>query len=858
MTGERETGQWDWRELGSNALVLVALASLAVTQPVLDLFGRNPEFFVAGDQSSLQIVLFGVVVTLLVPVFAIGVEIAATAARPRAGVVAHRVLVGLLATGFGLTLARELGFDRTVIVAAVALVVAGVVTSAETLVPGARRLLRYLAPASLLFLAFFLFASDSADLIWSSEADAVGSDQVGSALDAPLVVLQLDEFPVSSLLRTDGTINEERYPNFARLAGSSTWFRNASAVSYGTTTSVPSVVTGLMPEADRLPTSADHPRNLFTLLGNSHEMRVHEPVTDLCPSTVCAQDVLPAASAGGADVSGGGSSLFDVLSDAAVVYGHATLPAGFRSSLPDIDHSWGGFLDDVEPAPPASSRAADPVEVAAPEPGEQQDPLAFVTEWLEQGADTRAPPAQAATVQNLIAGLGPGPTVHYAHVLLPHFPWQLSPEGYRYSAEAGSEGFEERARWTENPDPVRQGLQRHLLQVGYLDALIGEMIDRLEEQGVWEDAMVVITADHGTAFVPGEPQREPTEGTLDEIYRVPLLIKFPGQDSGEIRDDNALLIDVLPTIVDALDLEIDWEFDGRSLLDDSQEPPTTKPVLGPDGLDTIPVSFDGVLDVVRRNDDVLGGVDGGWDEVIGLGGHGESVGDPVAELDPSGEAGLTVHLDQQEQFADVDLEGGFLPLLVTGRVDPSAGHRVPSELLLAVNGTVAGTAVDLGGGDDRSFSALLSPGSFREGANLVEALIPVGAAIRPATVAGGEGWTVEDGRLLAGDRSLPLTTPDESHRLQVEAVLNDGQALAVTGWAAGSGDAAEVVVVMADGHQLGAATIRERPDLEAFGTAAVGYEATVSSSGIDEGAELTAVAVFGDRAVAVPLDVESD
>jgi arylsulfatase A-like enzyme len=41
---------------------------------------------------------------------------------------------------------------------------------------------------------------------------------------------------------------------------------------------------------------------------------------------------------------------------------------------------------------------------------------------------------------------------------------------------------------------------------------------------------------------------------------------------------NALNMDVLPTIVDALDIETDWEFDGQSLLGDGPDgtasPPT--------------------------------------------------------------------------------------------------------------------------------------------------------------------------------------------------------------------------------------------------------------------------------------------
>ena len=60
-----------------------------------------------------------------------------------------------------------------------------------------------------------------------------------------------------------------------------------------------------------------------------------------------------------------------------------------------------------------------------------------------------------------------------------------------------------------------------------------------------------------------------TDANREEVYRVPLFIKAPGQVEGEIRDDSAQTIDVLPSIVDLLDADVDWEFDGHSLYDGS-------------------------------------------------------------------------------------------------------------------------------------------------------------------------------------------------------------------------------------------------------------------------------------------------
>ena len=49
----------------------------------------------------------------------------------------------------------------------------------------------------------------------------------------------------------------------------------------------------------------------------------------------------------------------------------------------------------------------------------------------------------------------------------------------------------------------RPGRQRHLLQLAYVDSLIGDLVQELKAQGIYDDALVVLTADHGISFEPG-------------------------------------------------------------------------------------------------------------------------------------------------------------------------------------------------------------------------------------------------------------------------------------------------------------------------------------------------------------------
>ena len=85
----------------------------------------------------------------------------------------------------------------------------------------------------------------------------------------------------------------------------------------------------MLAESGDLPRYQDHPRSVFTLLGDQVPVHRYESVTDLCPPTMC--DPPPR------------QPLTQALEDAAIVYGHRALPPSWRDGLPSIDESWGSF-----------------------------------------------------------------------------------------------------------------------------------------------------------------------------------------------------------------------------------------------------------------------------------------------------------------------------------------------------------------------------------------------------------------------------------------------------------------------------------------------------------------------------------
>ncbi|MCC6156199.1 MAG: sulfatase, partial [Candidatus Hydrogenedentes bacterium] len=107
-----------------------------------------------------------------------------------------------------------------------------------------------------------------------------------------------------------------------------------------------------------------------------------------------------------------------------------------------------------------------------------------------------------------------------------------------------------------------------------VDEELGAFFSELKATGVYDRALIIVTADHGELF--GEHGEFLHEHVYEGAARVPLLIRFPGGKHGGRRiADTARLIDLYPTVLDFLKLP-PVETDGRSLLpllDGSQQNP---------------------------------------------------------------------------------------------------------------------------------------------------------------------------------------------------------------------------------------------------------------------------------------------
>lgn len=651
---------------------LFALSGFAIAQPLYDIFGRAPDQFIFRGATGPDIVRFALIVLLVPPLALWALEVVVGLVSTAARRVLHVASLGALVAVFAVQALRSLltGWPLLVL-AAVLGALAGVVYVRTT---AARLWLSFAAIAPPAFCALFLFSSPTAQLLDSAGALA----DIGIDDPHPVVMVVLDEGPLASIIRSDGELDAELYPNLARLADDSTWYRNATGVSNFTWTAAPSIVTGTLPRDGTSPTAASHPNNLFTLLGEGMDLNVVESVTRLCPDDLC--DPSTAARGG----------LQGVLDDAATV---------LRARL-----SPGGVSGDP---------VAGLVEDQAGDQPEQEEPA-------EAGTPAQRTPG---SVQTFIDGIDDDPLgFHYLHVLLPHVPFRYLPDGTQY-ASPDPDLAREGENWADQPWQVDQARQRHLLQMQYTDAVIGRIVERMEEVGIYDDAIFLLTADHGIGFDAGEGirgldnTRPVSDDLLAQLMWVPFFLKAPDIEAGAVDDRDVLSIDIVPTLTDLLGVEVPWEVDGRSVRDEARTA-TTKGMYrnAVEGASVLAGDL-AEIDAAEGWRRVLDhGVDRfvageGADRLWRFGPAPELLGTDADDL-PALEATFAPYSDA----SDVDLQSAELPSLVVADV-PDA--RVGEPLAISVNGVVVATAPAV---DDEGVmvSAMVPRSAFVDGANDVQ------------------------------------------------------------------------------------------------------------------------------------------
>jgi len=697
------------RNLLQRSLHLFALSSLTVAQPIFDLLSRNDEFFVIRRLDRIDIAALVVGLLVVVPLPFIAIEGLLIRAPRRAQGFVHLLFIWVFGTLMGMLVVKRIEDLPAAAELAVAALLGAVLAILYARAKMVRAFVSMLAIA-LVAVPFVLVANPQvARILRGRPASSLELPQVRTT--APIVLIVFDEFSQTVLLDADLRINRFRFPNLAELADTSTWYQNAIAAAESTANAVPAILSGLEPAAGQVPADTDYPNTLFTAFGGSYDLWVEEPATMLCPAEINRRETIE-------------ERWLDrfglLLSDVKIVYLHLLLPSAWSQQLPAISSVWSGFG-------------------RADGGGSKPSSISEVSEWRF------FPMAKRATKEDRRVNLdrfidvtsrASSSELFFLHLLLPHKPWVLLPDGRRYLIGRGRVPGLSRDGWGNDRYLMDQAYQRYLLQTMYLDRAIGRLVKGLKDSGRFDETLLVLVADHGFSFTPGEHPRLVSEANAREILLVPLVIKAPHQREGRVVSQWVSTLDVLPTIFEILGEEPPWPMDGMSRAAAGRPPAPVRIFSKKRGF----VKFDpSVLKLRQRFVKAklrLFGDGSDPDDIYRVGPFPELFGTPTKDLRILDTLNWHLQIEDADAYRDVRLGSSMLPAFFRATVRLPRGAKPGHRMAIAVNGVVVATTVTFARERRRQgISAMLLPSAFREGENEVEIFKvvrgPGGLAVRP-------------------------------------------------------------------------------------------------------------------------------
>lgn len=679
------------------ALHLFGLSGFAIAQPLFYVLMRQVEFLVARGGAAAEVLLLAVGLVVLPSLVMFGWVWALGFVSTTLSSALHIVFIwGLV---FLTALAQLL--HATPLTDFLAVLGAGLLSSVATLLyrrtAATRMFVSALSVAPLVFVVMFLTADDVSALLSRSSAESqVGSHERPVVTGTtPIFMLVFDEFPLSSLLDANGEIDARDFPSFASLASRSTWYPRAYTTGSDTTIALYALLTGRYPaDVFGSPIYANYPENLFTLLSPYYDMNVVESQTLF---------YFDADSIG--DLNAG--TVRALITDLSIVYAHIALPKFMRRNVPGISRVWGNFAGAA-----GKHLHALPLEVQA-QVAEQ--------DALLHGVRSREAVTQLRRFQRQILETSAERSrgvLHFVHAVFPHSPWQYLPTGTSYSLT--SEYVENPHRWPTDPWPALDAYRRHLLQVGYADKILGELIETLEQAGLYDDALIVVTADHGENFWPGEKTRDPELGFHPEdIVNVPLFVKRPQQRHAKRDVRSVAGVDVLPTIAEVIGATLPWDVDGCSLL--RTDCPIRSTITSYRWLDLskrLTRSYEFPADIADRDATRLrkrAMLPGGFGDpaFYGSGIYAHLSGHSVEEYTHAKDSAGVLVLDPLIRDRLLKLDETSIPARVVGIFVPRVDDDNTAQFAIATGGIIRSVVPALLGRDGRRVAAMLPEWALR-------------------------------------------------------------------------------------------------------------------------------------------------
>jgi hypothetical protein len=655
-----------WRDI----LHLSILILLAIVQPLFSVLSQSPEFFIVRGNRSIDVVMLVILLCIGLPAAFALLEIVCRLISQTLQKAVHiffmfALLMILITYGF-----HQLRLLSGYVIIVFSFLIALLLLLIYFRTPAVRIFFTFLAPAFVLIPLLFLTNQKISQLL---RTPAASKTLPAVHSNIPVVLIVFDEFALGSLLDENGSLDAVAFPNFAAFAQQSTWYRNVTAVSDHTEDVVPAILSGIYPREKLSPTAWNHPDNLFALLQASYDLKVTESLTRILSKPRKTVDSFA-------------ERMWSLLEDGAAIYLQAVLPPELAQKFPAINQTWQDFW-----------KGGSEIQTKKKYDG------------------------RGGMFEEFIASISPSKRtpLYFLHTVLPHGPWEYFPSGVRYNFGrwttplAAEDTLQD---WNGNQLSATRAYQRYLLQVGYVDRLVGKTMDRFKAIGIYDQALIIMIADHGISFVGDQKRREVTSTNIEDVLMVPLFIKYPYQHEVKTDDQPAESIDITPTIADVLKLQLPWKHDGVSLLSENGRKKK------------IAFEWFGGNGRVLRIDQPQIQNSANWKKKIQLFGKGgiekvfhyrtapDLVGHPLKEFQVQDGSEAKIELQNEEWYRSVNIESGFLPAQVTAKLrNESSEKSLP--VAISINGTICAVAEQFKNGNDQAIVSITPESCFRPGFN---------------------------------------------------------------------------------------------------------------------------------------------
>jgi len=183
--------------------------------------------------------------------------------------------------------------------------------------------------------------------------------------------------------------------------------------------------------------------------------------------------------------------------------------------------------------------------------------------------------------QSWLASVGQRPFFLWLHLMDPHSPYYPPNEAYRELA--GRDIEPGRARYVNEywnrsdlTASALSGKRNEVVRlydagVRWVDRQIAYLVDSLRQSRLWDDCVFALTADHGEEFLEHGGRYHSPVRLSEEIVRVPLVIRVPGERGVKVPASPMSHLHLAPTLLEIMGEQAPSDFQGRSLWTNLQK-----------------------------------------------------------------------------------------------------------------------------------------------------------------------------------------------------------------------------------------------------------------------------------------------